>query len=78
MKALVAALAASKRPALVVGPGVDRAEAVDLMVRVAEKTQRRGLGQPVFGALQFPGAASAIRGLPARLAGAALGRTARP
>src|SRR6058998_999825 len=37
MKALVAALAASKRPALVVGPGVDRAGAVDLMVQVAEK-----------------------------------------
>ena len=33
-----------------------------------------GLGQPVFGALQFPGTASAIRGLPACLAGAALGR----
>src|SRR6058998_3885262 len=37
MKALVTALAASKRPALVVGPGVDRAGAVDLMVQVAEK-----------------------------------------
>ena len=74
MKALVAALAASKHPALVVGPGVDRAQAVDLMVRVAEKAQSGGLGQPVFGALQFSGAASAIRGLPACLAGAALGR----
>src|SRR6266478_2335175 len=30
MKALVAALSLSKRPALVVGPGVDRARAVDL------------------------------------------------
>ena len=77
MKALAAALAASKRPALVVGPGVDRAQAVDLMVRVAEKTKARGLGQPVFGALQFPGTASAIRGLPACLAGAAFGRLAR-
>src|SRR6202795_4426873 len=35
MQALVAALSASKHPALVVGPGVDRAEAVELMVRVA-------------------------------------------
>src|SRR5215831_2274244 len=39
MKALVAALAASKHPALVVGPGVDRAAAVDLMVKVAEKSK---------------------------------------
>ena len=39
MKALVAALAESKRPALVVGPGVDRAEAVELMVKVAEKAR---------------------------------------
>src|SRR4051795_1676417 len=39
MKALVNALNDSKRPALVVGPGVDRAEAVDLMVRVAEKAR---------------------------------------
>ena len=30
---------ASKRPALVVGPGVDRAGAVELMVRVAEKAK---------------------------------------
>src|SRR6202795_3115107 len=35
IKTLAAALAASKHPALVVGPGVDRAEAVELMVRVA-------------------------------------------
>src|SRR6187402_3028013 len=34
MTALVAALSASKRPALVVGPGVDRAGAVNLMVQV--------------------------------------------
>src|SRR6201993_1050699 len=37
MKTLVTALDASKSPALVVGPGVDRAAAVDLMVKVAEK-----------------------------------------
>src|SRR5947209_3763223 len=35
MKTLAAAVAESKRPALVVGPGVDRAQAVDLMVKVA-------------------------------------------
>src|SRR3954471_10628677 len=34
MKALVCALSESKRPVIVVGPGVDRAEAVDLMVKV--------------------------------------------
>ena len=39
MKALVAALGSAKHPALVVGPGVDRAGAVDLMVRVAEKAK---------------------------------------
>src|SRR6185503_16950175 len=39
MKALVSALNESKRPALVVGPGVDRAGAVELMVRVAEKVR---------------------------------------
>src|SRR3979490_3240054 len=39
MKSLVAAPSASKRPALVVGPGVDRTQAVDLMVRLAEKTK---------------------------------------
>src|SRR5581483_3930104 len=37
MRALIAALTASKHPALVVGPGVDRAGAVELMVKVAEK-----------------------------------------
>jgi benzoylformate decarboxylase len=39
MRALAAALSLSKRPALVVGPGVDRARAVDLMVRLAEKAK---------------------------------------
>ena len=78
MKALAAALAASKRPAFVVGPGVDRAQAVDLMVRLGGEDPRRGLGQPVFGALQFPGTASAICRLPACLAGATVGCAARP
>src|SRR6476620_1254028 len=36
MKALASALGSAKHPALVVGPGIDRAGAVDLMVRVAE------------------------------------------
>ena len=77
MKALAAALSASKHPALVVGPGVDRAGAVDLMVQGRGEGKSVGLGQPVLGALQFPGAASAIRGLPACLAGAAFGRASR-
>jgi len=74
MKALVAALAASERPALVIGPGVDRAQAVD--GARCRKDQSRGLDQSVFGALQFSGTASAVFRLPARLAGAAFGRTA--
>jgi benzoylformate decarboxylase len=39
MKALAAALSASKQPAFVVGPDVDRAQAVDLMVQVAENAR---------------------------------------
>jgi benzoylformate decarboxylase len=39
MQALVAALTASKNPALVVGPAIDRAQAVDLMVQVAERAR---------------------------------------
>src|SRR5438067_7231474 len=39
MKTLVTALGSAKHPALVVGPGVDRAGAVDLMVRLAEKAK---------------------------------------
>ena len=60
---------ASKRPALVVGPGVDRAGAVDLMVRVAEKARAAVWVSPFSARCSFPGAASAIRRLPARLAG---------
>ena len=78
MKALVAALSASQRPALVVGPGVDRAAGRRSDGARCGEDQGRGLGQSVFGALQFPGTASAICGLPACLAGAALGRAARP
>jgi benzoylformate decarboxylase len=54
MKALAAALAASKRPALVVGPGVDRAGAVDLMVRVAEKAKAAVWVSPFSSRCSFP------------------------
>jgi benzoylformate decarboxylase len=54
MQALVTALAASKRPALVVGPGVDRAEAVDLMVKVAEKTKAAVWVSPFSARCSFP------------------------
>jgi benzoylformate decarboxylase len=54
MKALVAALSASQRPALVVGPGVDRAEAVELMVRVAEKTKAAAWASPFSARCSFP------------------------
>ncbi len=54
MKSLVAALSSSKRPALVVGPGVDRAEAVDLMVQVAEKTRASVWISPFSARCSFP------------------------
>jgi benzoylformate decarboxylase len=54
MAALVAALVASKRPALVVGPGVDRAQAVDLMVRLAEKTRAAVWVSPFSARCSFP------------------------
>jgi benzoylformate decarboxylase len=54
IKALVAALAASKRPALVVGPGVDRAQAVDLMVQVAEKAKAAVWVSPFSPRCSFP------------------------
>src|SRR5436305_8919206 len=54
MKALVAALGSSKHPALVVGPGVDRAGAVDLMVRVAEKTKASVWVSPFSARCSFP------------------------
>jgi benzoylformate decarboxylase len=54
MKALVAALSESKRPALVVGPGVDRAQAVDLMVRVAEKARAAVWVSPFSPRASFP------------------------
>ena len=54
MKALVAALSASKRPALVVGPGVDRAQAVDLMVELAEKARALVWVSPFSARCSFP------------------------
>ncbi|MBR0756713.1 benzoylformate decarboxylase [Bradyrhizobium jicamae] len=54
MKALVKALADSKRPALVVGPGVDRARAVDLMVEVAEKAKAAVWVSPFSARCSFP------------------------
>jgi benzoylformate decarboxylase len=54
MKALAAALAASQRPALVVGPGVDRAQAVGLMVQVAEKTRASVWVSPFSSRCSFP------------------------
>ena len=54
MKTLATALAASKRPALVVGPAVDRAQAVDLMVRLAEKTRAAVWVSPFSARCSFP------------------------
>src|ERR1700694_4298628 len=54
MKTLAAALAASKRPAFVVGPAVDRAQAVDLMVRLAEKTKAAVWVSPFSARCSFP------------------------
>jgi len=54
MKALAAALATSKHPAFVVGPAVDRAEAVDLMVKVAEKAKAAVWVSPFSARCSFP------------------------
>ncbi|SDN74456.1 benzoylformate decarboxylase [Afipia sp. GAS231] len=54
MKSLVTALADSKHPALVIGPGVDRAAAVDLMVKVAEKTKAAVWVSPFSARCSFP------------------------
>ena len=54
MKTLTAALSASEHPALVVGPGVDRAQAVDLMVRVAEKARAAVWVSPFSARCSFP------------------------
>jgi benzoylformate decarboxylase len=54
IRTLVAALAASKHPALVVGAGIDRAQTVDLMVRVAEKTRAAVWVSPFSARCSFP------------------------
>jgi benzoylformate decarboxylase len=54
MKTLAAALAASKRPALVVGPAVDRGQAVDLMVLLAEKAKAPVWVSPFSARCSFP------------------------
>ncbi|KYG97927.1 benzoylformate decarboxylase [Bradyrhizobium sp. DOA1] len=54
MKSLVAALGAAKHPALVVGPAVDRAGAVELMVRVAEKAKASVWVSPFSARCSFP------------------------
>jgi benzoylformate decarboxylase len=54
MKSLAAALSASKRPALVVGPGIDRAQAVDLMVKVAEKAKAAVWASPFSARCSYP------------------------
>src|SRR3569832_2374172 len=53
-KALVAARGSAKHPALVVGPGVDRAGAGDLMVRVAEKAKASVWVSPFSARCSFP------------------------
>jgi benzoylformate decarboxylase len=54
MQALATVLSESKRPALVVGPGVDRAEAVELMVGVAEKARAAVWASPFSARCSFP------------------------
>ena len=54
MQALATALTDSKRPALVVGPSIDRAQAVDLMVRIAEKAKAAVWVSPFSSRCSFP------------------------
>jgi benzoylformate decarboxylase len=54
MRTLAAVLTHSKRPALVVGPSVDRAQAVDLMVQVAEKSKAAVWVSPFSSRCSFP------------------------
>ncbi|CCD98353.1 benzoylformate decarboxylase [Bradyrhizobium sp. STM 3809] len=54
MEELVAALAAAKNPALVAGPGIDRAGCVDLMVDVAEKAKASVWVSPFSSRCSFP------------------------
>jgi benzoylformate decarboxylase len=54
IKSLASALTESERPALIVGPGVDRAEAVDLAVKLAEKTKAAVWVSPFSARCSFP------------------------
>lgn len=54
MAELVAAIQASKTPAFVIGPAVDRAAAVDLMVSVAEKAKAAVWVSPFSARCSFP------------------------
>jgi benzoylformate decarboxylase len=52
--ALAPALAASQSPALVIGPGVDRAQAVDLAIKLAEHTKAAVWVSPFSARCSFP------------------------
>jgi benzoylformate decarboxylase len=54
MKALAMALGSARHPALVVGPAVDRAQAVDLLVKVAEKAKASVWVSPFSARCSFP------------------------
>jgi benzoylformate decarboxylase len=54
MQGLANAIAASKRPAFVVGPAIDRAQAVDLLVRLAEKARASIWVSPFSARCSFP------------------------
>jgi benzoylformate decarboxylase len=54
MRGLVAALSKCKNSALVIGPAVDRAQAVDLMVEVAEKAKAAVWVSPFSARCSFP------------------------
>lgn len=54
MRELIAALAASESPAFVIGPAVDRAAAVDLMVEVAERARAAVWVSPFSARCSFP------------------------
>ncbi len=54
LQLLAQALAASKRPAFVVGPAIDRARAVDWMVQLAEKTRAAVWVSPFSARCSFP------------------------
>ncbi len=54
MEELVTALAATRNPALIVGPGIDRARCVELMVQVAEKAKASVWVSPFSARCSFP------------------------